>query len=429
VTTAAGVLPAWRVGSGAPLTSARAASPANRRLRGALVASEVAVASLLIVTAVVLAQSFARLQRVDPGFRTDGLLTARLSLPRGRYPRTADAARFVEGLRPRLLAIPGVVDAAAVNVVPLNGYHATADVWPADRPAPPPAERGQAQYRMISPTYIRTFAVPLVAGRSFDDHDDAAGTPVVLISRTLARRYWTEASAVGAEIVVADADPPRRARVVGVAGDVKHYGLEAEVTPDVYVPIAQVPDAAVQWLANNMYWGVRASGDPARLAGPFRRALKEVDADVPASAVKTMDEALQAALAPRRLNLRIVAAFAALALALAAAGVYAVTAFSVALRRREMAIRAALGAAAGDNVRMMVADAARPIVTGLGIGLAGAAAAAPALGTVLYDVDPIAAGPFAGVGALLLAAGIIAAVAAALPIRRIDPLEALRTER
>jgi putative ABC transport system permease protein len=426
---AAGVLPAFRLGgAGATLRSARGAAGAHRRLRAILVAAEVAVASMLIVTAVVLARSVARLQHVDPGFDPGHLLTARLSLPRPRYPRGAALARFVDDLRPRLLAIPGVADAAAVNVVPLNGYHATADVWPADRAAPPPAERGQAQYRMVSPTYIRTFGVPLVAGRSFDEHDAAGSAPVVLVSRTLARRYWSDTSAVGAELMVADAVLPRRARVAGVVGDVKHYGLDAEVTPDVYVPIAQVPDATTQFLANNMYWGLRTSGDPAALVEPFRRALRQVDADVPASAVKTMDAALDAALAPRRLNLRIVTAFAMMALMLAAAGVYAVTAFTVAMRRREMAIRSALGAAAGDNLRLLVIDAARPIVAGLAVGLAGAVAAAPALRRVVFAVDPTAIGPFAAVGAVLLAAGLAAALAAALPIRRVAALEALRTE-
>jgi hypothetical protein len=281
---------------------------------------------------------------------------------------------------------------------------------------------------MISPTYVRTFGVPLIAGRSFDDHDDASGAPVVLVSRTLARRYWSETSAVGAELVVEDAGRPRQARIVGVVGDVKHYGLEAEVTPDVYVPIAQVPDMTVQWLANNMYWGVRTSGNPALVREPFRAALAGVDRDVPASAMKTMEEALDVALAPRRLNLRLVGAFAVLALGLAAAGVYAVTAFSIAMRRREMAIRAALGAAARDNVRMMVADAARPIVAGLTAGLAGAIAAAPALRGVLFEVEPVAAGPFAAVAAALLAAGLIAALVAALPLRAADPLEALKSE-
>lgn len=424
-----GLLPALQLGGRtAVLRTARSASPGTRRIRALLVGAEVAIATVLIVTALLLARSFARLQDVDPGVRTGRLLTARLSLPRARYPKTADAARFVEALRPRLLAIPGVEDAAAVNVVPFNGYHATADVWPADRPAPPPAERGQAQYRMISPTYIGTFGVPVIAGRSFDDHDNASAEPVVLISRTLARRYWTESGAIGAGLFVDDNNGARLARVAGVVGDVQHYGLDAEVTPDVYVPIPQVPDTTVQWLANNMYWGMRTAGPPTAVREAFRQALRDVDPDVPASAIKTMDEALEGALAPRRLNLRLVTAFAAMALALAAAGVYAVTSFGVAMRRREMAIRTALGARAGENVRVLVMDAARPIVAGLCVGLAAALAAAPALRSVLFAVDPVAPGPFAAVAATLLAAGIIASVAAALPIRRIDPLEALRTD-
>jgi putative ABC transport system permease protein len=429
VTGLFGLVPALRLGAGAAaLRSARGASPANRRLHAILVAAEVAIASMLIVTAVGFARSFARLQRVDAGVRTDGLLTARLALPKSRYPRTTNVARFTEELRPLLLGIPGVEDAAAVNVVPLNGYHATADVWPADRPLPPPGERGQAQYRMISPTYIRTFGVPVIAGRSFDAHDDASGAPVVLISRTLARRYWTEASAVGADIVVDDGFPPRHARVVGVVGDVKHYGLDAEVTPDVYVPIPQVPDTTVQWLSNNMYWGVRSSLDPSALRDAFRRALKTIDPDVPASAIKTMDEALEAALAPRRLNLQLVGAFALVALLLAAAGVYAVTAFSVAMRRREMAIRAALGAQIDANLRVVVIDAMRPIAAGLVLGLLGALATAPALRSVLFEVDPVAAVPLAAVSAVLFLSGLVAAAVAAMPIWRIEPLEALKTE-
>jgi hypothetical protein len=281
---------------------------------------------------------------------------------------------------------------------------------------------------MISPTYIRTFGLPLIAGRSFDEHDDGAGAAVALVSRTLARRYWTETAAVGAEIAIGDATPARRARIVGVVGDVKHYGLDAEVTPDVYVPIPQVPDTTSQYLANNMYWGLRTKGDPAPAREAFRSALASVDRDVPASQMKTMDEALELALAPRRLNLRLVGAFATLALVLAAAGVYAVTAFSVAMRRREMAIRSALGAAASANVRMVVLDAAGPIVAGLGVGMAGAIAAAPALRSVLFDVDPLAAAPLAVVAGLLLTAGVIAAAVAARSIRDVDPVDALRLE-
>ena len=423
-----GVMPALRLGGSRTLRSSRAASPATRRLRAGLVAAEVALASMLIVTAVVLAQSFAKLQAVDPGFRSERLLTARLSLPRSRYPRAEHSARFVDALRPRLLALPGVEDAAAVNVIPLNNYRATADLWPAELASPPPEARTNAQYRMISPSYVRTFGVPLIAGRSFDDHDTAGSEPVVLISRTLAQRYWTIPGAVGKSLIMEDSPVQRRARIVGVVGDVKHYGLEAEVTPDVYSPIPQVPDMTVQYLNNNMYWGLRTSGDPAALKDTFRRALRDVDPDVPASAMRTMEEVLELALAPKRHNLWLVRAFALLALLLAGAGVYAVTAFTVALRRREIAIRAALGAGPLQNLQTIVGDAVRPLVLGLAAGAAGALAAAPALRSILFEVEPVAAGPFSLVAATLLIGGLAAAVMAALPIRRIDPIEALKLE-
>jgi predicted lysophospholipase L1 biosynthesis ABC-type transport system permease subunit len=281
---------------------------------------------------------------------------------------------------------------------------------------------------MISPSFVRTFGVPLIAGRSFDGGDRAGAMPVVLVSVTLARRYWNVADAVGKTLMIQDGDAARSARIVGVVGDVKHYGLDSEVTPDVYVPIPQVPDVTVQYLANNMYWGMRTDGDPAGLAEPFRRTLHAVDPDVPASAIRTMDEALEVALAPRRLNLWLVRVFAALALGLAAAGVYAVTSFGVALRRRELAIRSALGARAGQNIRAVVVEAAKPIAAGLAAGLASAFAAAPALRTVLFGVEPTSPGPFAIVAVTLAAAGLLSAIVAALPIRRVDPIEALKAE-
>jgi predicted permease len=424
-----GAMAAWRLARPLAITRARGASASHRRVRGALVTAEVAIAAMLITVAIALSQSFARLQAVDPGFSADRLLTARLTLPRGRYAHTEQIQQFTDALLPKLRAIPGVVDAAAVNVVPLNGYHATADVWPADRPLPPPEERLQAEYRMISPSYVRTFGVPLIAGRSFDEHDAAFGEPVILISRTLARRYWTVETAVGHGLAIDDSpDGPRRARIVGVVGDVKHYGLERDVTPDVYTPIPQVPNQTSQWLANNMYWGLRTSVDANSVREGFRRALRDVDPDVPASAVKTMDEAIDVALLPRRTNLWLVRAFGAVALLLAAAGVYAVTSFTVVFRRRELAIRSALGASADANLRRIVADAARPIVYGLVIGGAGASVAAPALRSVLFRVDPLAPAPLAIVTVTLLVAGLSAATVAALPIRKIDPFEALRVE-
>jgi predicted lysophospholipase L1 biosynthesis ABC-type transport system permease subunit len=209
---------------------------------------------------------------------------------------------------------------------------------------------------------------------------------------------------------------------------VKHYGLDAELTPDIYTPIPQVPDFTSQWLANNMYWGLRTTGDPLAAREAFRRALKSVDPDIPAASVQPMETALDAALAPRRMNLWLVRAFAGLALLLAAAGVYAVTAFTVALRRRELAIRSALGASVEQNLRTAVMDAAKPIVVGLIVGAAGAFAAAPAMRAVVFDVEPAAPGPFVAVSTTLLAAALVSALTAALPLRRIEPIEALRND-
>jgi predicted lysophospholipase L1 biosynthesis ABC-type transport system permease subunit len=229
-------------------------------------------------------------------------------------------------------------------------------------------------------------------------------------------------------LTIEDGETPRQARIAGVVGDVKHYGLDAELTADLYTPVPQVPDVTVQWLNNNMYWGLRTAGDPAALADSFRRALREVDPDVPAAAIRTMNETLGSALAPRRVNLALVQAFAVMALLLAAAGVYAVTAFSVALRRREIAIRAVLGAGTLRTVGTVVGDALRPVVAGLVAGAAGAFVASPFLRAVLFQVEPAAAGPLSLVSAVLFAAGLSSALFAALPIRRIDAVEALHSE-
>jgi putative ABC transport system permease protein len=423
------ILPVRRLGTAAgPLRAGRTSAPSTRRVRNILVTAEVAVASMLVTVAVLLSQSFGKLQSVETGFRAEGLLTARLSLPRSRYRGGEDSARFIDALRRRLLALPGVEDAAAVNVVPLNGYHATADVWPSDRPAPDPGSRPQAQYRMITASYLRTFGVPLLAGRPLDEHDTRAAEPVVLVSRTLAVRFWTVPGAVGRMLTIEDGETPRQARVAGVVGDVKHYGLDAESTADLYTPVPQVPDVTVQWLNNNMYWGIRTAGEPAALGDSFRRALREVDAEVPAATIRTMHEALDIALAPRRLNLTLVQVFAVLALLLAAAGVYAVTAFSVALRRREIAIRSVLGAGILRTLGTVVGDALRPVVAGLVAGAAGAVVASPFLRAVLFQVEPAAAGPLSLVSAVLFAAGLTAALVAALPIRRIEAIEALQSE-
>ena len=428
-------VPAFRIATGSLGAHLRdgsrtAGSRNGRAARQWLVAVEIALASALVTLTVLLSQSFARLQAVDPGFRTDHLLTVRLSLPRTKYPGRADVVRFVEALRPRLLAIPGVVDAAAANVVPLNGYRATTDIWPADRPEPPPGARPEAHYRMVTAAHLSTFGVPLLDGRAFDAHDTSSSEPVVLVNRTLARRYWNGQSPVGEYLLVRDGDRDtvRRPRIVGVVGDVKHFGLDTESTADVYVPVPQVPEGTIPWLMNNLYWGVRTAVEPATLRDAVRREIQSVDPDVPASLMRTMEEMLEVAVAPRRVNLWLVRMFALAALVLAAAGIYAVTAFSVSTRTREIGIRAALGARPGQNLAVLIADAARPLAAGLGAGVLLALAGAPALRSLLFAVNPVAPVAMAAVSVVLLLIGLAAALLAAWRLRSIDPIIALRAE-
>jgi putative ABC transport system permease protein len=427
-------VPACRIAGGRlgyPLHGVRTSgSRGGRTARRWLVGIEVAAASALVTAAVVLSQSFTRLLSVDPGFRADHLLTVRLSLPKTRYATPAEVQRYVERLQPKLRAIGGVSDVAAVNVVPLNGYRATADVWPADRPLPPPAERPEAHYRMISPSYFATFGVPLLEGRALDEHDGTGGEPVVVINRTLARQLWPDRSPVGEYLLLTDRGDalPRRPRIVGVAGDVKHFGLDAESTPDVYVAIPQVPDRTIQWLTNNMYWAMRTTVAPGSIRDAVKRAVREVDADVPASAMRTMAEALEIASAPRLLNVWLVRVFALAALALAMAGIYAVTAFSVALRTREIGIRSALGARFAQNLGVLVFDTARPIVAGLAAGAVLTLLVAPVMRSAVFEISPLDPTAMMLVTAVLLVIGLAAALAAAWRLRRIDPIIALRTE-
>ena len=426
--------PAWRLATGTLGShlrdGSRTTGSAGRRARRWLIGLEVALASALVTLTVLLSQSFARLQAVDPGFRPDHLLTVRLSLPRGRYRTRADVVRYTDTVRSRVTALPGVAQVSAANVVPLNGYRATADIWPADRPQPQAGQRPEAHYRMVGPAYMTTFGVPLLQGRALDERDISSGEPVVLINQTVSKRYWSGRSPVGEYLLLWDAGDSsvRRARIVGVTGDVKHFGLDTESTADVYVAIPQVPETTIQWLTNNLYLAVRTQVDPLLLREPIRRAIRDVDADVPASMMRSMDEMMELAVAPRRLNLWLVRVFGVAALLLAAAGIYAVTAFSVSTRTREIGIRAALGARPAQNFAVVVGDTARPLIVGLTVGAFLSIAGAPELATLLFAVNPIAPATMTVVTIGLFAIGLTAATIGAWRLKSIDPIIALRAE-
>lgn len=404
----------------------RASSAGGARLRAALVFAEIALSTVLLISAVLLTRSFQYVQAIDPGFRPAHVLTIRVSLPRVRYAGRAAIEQFADDVQPKIAAIPGVRAVAAANVVPMNGYLAMTAFFVDGviaRNAP------EAHYRMITPDYFRVLGIPLLGGRPFDAADRSGSAPVAIINETFVRQYFQGRNPVGSRMRLDDGEKvPRDVQIVGVVGDVRHFGLEKEAMIEVYVPIGQVPDPTTIWLANNMYWVVQTAGAPLAAANAVRREIAVVDPAVPASFVRSMDQWIGGTLASRRFNLQLVGAFAGAAVLLAMVGVYAVSAFSVTTRTREIGIRTALGASRRDVIGLVLGAGVSPILGGLVLGTSVAGILAPALSGMLFGVTPhdgasLAVGPAALAGAALLA-NIVPARRAA----RIDPIVALRVE-
>ena len=404
----------------------RSSSVGGGRLRSVLVFAEVTLSTLLLVCAVLLARSFSEVQAVDPGFRPSQVLTVRLSLPRARYGSRAAIENFYNQVQPRLASVPGVDAAAAANVVPMNGYLATITFHTAEtlsRDAP------DAHYRMISPDYFRALGIRLLHGRAFtaDDRHDTA--PAAIVNQTLARHYLAGRDPIGARLRLDDGEKvPREVEIVGIVGDVRHFGLEREATLEVYVPIAQVPDPTTIWLANNMYWVIHTAGDPLSSANAVRREIAAVDPSVPASFVRSMDQWLGGTLAARRFNLQVVTVFAIAALLLASGGVYAVSSAAVASRTRELGIRAAIGASRLTLMTLVLRGAAAPILAGLAAGIVLALFVAQALSAVLFGVTPADAMSLGVSAATLATAALLATLVPALRAVRVNPIAALRAD-
>ena len=420
-------LQAWRRDlRGSLQQGERGSSTGGTRLRAALVFAEIALSTVLLITAALLARSFQRVQAVDPGFRPSQVLTIRLSLPRVRYGGRVAIEHFANELQPKIASLPGVRAAAAGNVVPMNGYLATTAFYVDGilrKDAP------EAHYRMITADYFRALGIAVRSGRAFNAGDRSGSAPVAIINETFARLYFHDRTAIGSRMRLDDGEKvPREVQIVGVVGDVRHFGLEKEATIEVYVPIGQVPDPTTIWLANNMYWVIQTDGAPLAAANAVRREIAAVDPAVPASFVRSMDQWLGGTLAARRFNLQLVGAFAGAALLLAVIGVYAVSAFSVTVRTREIGIRAALGASRRDVIGLVLRNSASPVLGGLAAGTAVAIVLAPALSGMLFGVTPHDGISLAISLTALAGAALLANIVPARRAARIDPIVALRIE-
>jgi putative ABC transport system permease protein len=390
----------------------------NRTMRNALVVAEMALAVMVLIAAGLLIRSFVRLRGVSPGFQPAGLLTARVPLAGGRNSASDRRIAFFRQLIERAAALPGVRAAGAVNGVPLSGLGVGSTFAVDGRPAPGPEQRPWAILRAVTPDYFHTMAIPLVAGRAFTDADNQQAPAVIVVSQTLARRFWPGASALGGRIAI-DLYPGQPAEIVGVVGDVKPDRVEGEDWPTIYNPYPQAPVSAMTLV-------VRTAGPPMALAPGLIREVHRLDPEQPVADVRPMEEVVDQAVANARFNTVLLGVFAGVAFVLAAVGIYGVISYDVTERTNEIGIRMALGAHPEDVLKLILGQGARLAVYGIVAGLAGAAALTRLMGAMLFGVKPTDAGTFAAISILL---GIVALGASYLPSRRamaVDPVTALR---
>jgi putative ABC transport system permease protein len=402
--------------------------PGRSRARAVLVAAEVGLSLVLLVGAGLLLRTLHRLQQTHPGFRADHLLSVRLSLPKARYGTPDAIARYAEQATARLAALPGVAAVSAASLNPLTQWRATV-LFLIEGSADQDVRKAPvANFRAVAPGYFATLEMPLLEGRDIGLQDTADSVHVAIVSRELARQHFAGKSPIGARLRIDDQEPLRTVEIVGVVGDVKFTGLDAEGGADVYVPYTQTTQQSAVWLANVFCLAVRTRGEPALLAPAIKRELRALDPDVAAASVLPMEEAIDASLAVRRFQTVLLELFGAAALLLALAGIYAVTAFSVVERTREIGVRLSLGATRRGILGLITRQSLVPVTAGLVAGAAAALALGRLVSGLLYGVAANDPRTFVGAAAALALFAAAACVLPALRATRIDPVKALRAD-
>ncbi len=394
----------------------------HRGLRAALVAGQVALAMLVLVGAGLLTRSLLRLTGADPGFQTEHVLTARVALP-GQYKSDAQISGFFQQLIARMEAKPGVNAVATTDAAPFSDAFGRTRFAVDGEPAPEPGRYPVTYIRRGSPNYFALMRIPVLDGRALTDHDvrSDAGAPL-LVNETLARQYY-HGKAVGRSLILGVLEPnPARYPIVGVVADTLELGLNATPEPTIYF-------AGYTSYGNSAVVLIRTAGDPVALAaGELRREVAILDPEVPVSEVSTMDEVAGKSLAGRKFSVLLICMFGALALALAAVGLYGVVSYSVTQRNREMGLRMALGAQQGQVLRMVIGEAMTLAIAGAALGAIAAVFAGKALASQLYGVRSSDPASFAGAAVTLLAVALLGAWIPARRAMRIDPMVALRDD-
>ncbi len=399
------------------------ADRAGLAVRRGLVVASVALALTLLAGAGLLLRSFARLQGVDPGFRPDHLLTFSVTLPQAKYPSDTQQVALFERLIPAIAAVPGAASVGGTSDMPFSGSWSTASFDVEGYQVPKGGNMPWGDIRTVTPEFLRTLGVRLLAGRQFLTQDGPGSLPVAIVDDELAKRYWPRGTALGKRITYDGAANPK-ARWLEIVGVVEHSsqeGLDGERRTQVYVPLAQAGRP-------NLDIAVRTRGEPQAALAAVRAAVHDVDADLPLSRVRSMDDLMEATTGPRRVSMILLGIVAAVALALAAIGLYGVMSYSVSQRSRELGIRIALGAHVADILRMVVRQGLGLALAGVGLGLVAALGMTRLIKSMLFGVPATDVVTFGGMVLLLVAVAFVACWLPARRATRVDPVVALRTE-
>ena len=388
----------------------------RQHTRSLLVAGQMALSIVLLIAAGLLIESLQQLQNVNPGFDRRHGLTARVALPPAKYPDTARRSGFLREVVQRLETLPGVTSATAALSLPLTG-NVLSPVLADGQPLVPPGQRPLAGWNSITPGFFKTLGIPLLRGRDFTWGDDEKAPRVVIVSESLARRFWPNENPLGKHCTFTRFQTPFE--IVGVVGDTKSRGLDADPGMLMYTPYPQ-------WTWTSMSLTIRTAGDPRQLSKGLGAQVLAVDKDQPVTGIQTLEEQIGNVLLERRQTMYLIAGFAGVALLLAVIGLYGVMAYSVAQRTTEIGIRQAIGAERADILRMVMGQGLRLSLAGIGLGAAASLALTRLISKMLFRVSATDPLTFAAIALLFLLVALAAAYIPAWRATRVDPLEALR---
>ena len=420
--------PAWRITrqdirealqqSGNAVSSGKA----SQRYREALVVAQVALSLMLLIAAGLLVKSFGRLQHVDPGVRTANLLSFELAVSGPQYPEDEPKARFIADFHRRVDAIPGVVSSGAVGALPMGGggFYLGRSFVREGEPLPPNGTEYSSMWNVITPGFIKTTGLQLMAGRDFNDQDTKDSAPVVIISQTLAKKMFPNEDPLG-RVIRSWRDDNKPRQIVGIVADVKVGSLQEQATGTAFVPHQQDPWGVLAYV-------VRTEGDPKQYVAFVRSALNSMDPNIALARVSSMEAIRETALAEPKFNMFLIAGFSLLALMLATIGLFGVIAYAVSQRTREIGIRMALGAQKNQILALVMNRGVRITLLGLALGLGGSLVLSRALASILFDVRPTDVSIYGGLFVVLGVTAMLATYVPALRATRVEPLTALRYE-